>query len=434
MWLAAASVVCRARPFRALISGVVRGRSLGPRFRWLWSAYAVSAFGTWLGFGAFPMLAILVLHAGPTAVSALAAVGPAVGALVAVPLGPWVDHRRKRPVMIAMDLVRFGALITVPAAYALGVLSFVQLLAVSVVVAAADITFTSASGAFLKGLVPPEDLLVANGRFESTNWTATALGPPLGGAAFALFGPVTSVVANAVSFLLSALGIRAIGGGEPHPRTATRPRPRDLADGWRFLLAHRGLRPLLFNAVVFNGLVMGTEPLLAVLMLNHLGFAPWQYGLAFAVPCLGGLAGSRLTPRLVERFGRHPVLVTAGAIRACWLLALAFVPAAGDGGLVYVMVVELGLIVSCSVFNPVLATYRLEQLPADRVARTLSAWSVSTKAAIATLTAIWGVLAGLTGPRWAIGIAGVLVLATPLLLPRRDRTPAQPSQTVPSTG
>jgi MFS family permease len=400
----------------------MRGRSLGPRFRWLWSAYAVSAFGTWLGFGAFPMLAILVLHAGPTAVSALAAVGPAVGALVAVPLGPWVDRRRKRPVMVGMDLVRFAALVSVPAAYALGVLSFAQLLAVSVVVAAADITFTSASGAFLKGLVPSEDLLVANGRFESTNWTATALGPPLGGAAFALFGPVTSVVANAVSFLLSALGIRAIGGDEPRPRNASPLRLRDLADGWRFLLAHPGLRPLLFNAMLFNGLVMGTEPLLAVLMLNQLGFAPWQYGLAFAVPCLGGLAGSRLTPRLVGKFGRHPVLLTAGAARACWLLALAFIPA-GPGGLVFVMVVELGLIVSCSVFNPVLATYRLEQLPADRIARTLSAWSVSTKAAIATLTAIWGVLAGFTGPRWAIGIAGVVVLATPLLLPRRDRTP-----------
>lgn len=400
----------------------MRGRSLGPRFRWLWSAYAVSAFGTWLGFGALPMLAILVLHSGPVAVSALAAVGPAVGALVAVPLGPWIDHHRKRPVMIAMDLVRFGALLSVPACYALGWLGFGQLLAVSVVVAAADITFSSASGAFLKGLVPPGDLLVANGRFEATNWTATALGPPLGGAAFAVFGPVTSVVANAVSFLLSALGIRAIGGGEPRPANATRPRVRDLADGWRFLLKHPVLRPLLFNAMVFNGLVMGTEPLLAVLMLNHLGFTPWQYGLAFAVPCLGGLAGSRLTPRLVARFGRHPVLLTAGAVRALWLLALAFLPA-GTGGLVFVMVVELGLIVSCSVFNPVLATYRLEQLPADRVARTLSAWSVSTKAAIAALTAVWGVLAGFTGPRVAIGIAGGLVLATPLLLPRRDRTP-----------
>jgi MFS family permease len=411
----------------------MRGRSLGPRFRWLWSAYAVSAFGTWLGFGAFPMLAILVLHAGPAAVSALAAVGPAVGALVAVPLGPWVDHRRKRPVMVAMDLVRFAALVSVPTAYALGWLSFGQLLVVSVVVAASDITFTAASGAYLKGLVAPEDLLVANGRFESTNWTATALGPPLGGAAFALFGPVTAVVANAVSFLLSALGIRAIGGEEPRPRETSRLRARDLADGWRTLLTHPGLRPLLFNAMLFNGLIMGTEPLLAVLMLNQLGFTPWQYGLAFAVPCLGGLAGARLTPRLVARFGRHTVLVTAGALRACWLLGLAFLPA-GTGGLLFVMAIELGLIVSCSVFNPVVATYRLEQLPADRIARTLSAWSVSTKAAIAALTAVWGLLASLTGPRVAIGIAGVLVLATPLLLPRRDRTPAQPSQTVPSTG
>jgi MFS family permease len=400
----------------------MRGRSLGRRFRWLWTAYAVSAFGTWLGFGAFPMLAILVLHAGPAAVSALAAVGPAVGALVAVPLGPWVDRRPKRPVLVAMDLVRFAALISVPALYALGSLSFAQLLVVSAVVAAADITFTSASGAFLKGLVPPEDLLVANGRFESTNWTATALGPPLGGAAFALFGPVTSVAANAVSFLLSALGIRAIGGAEPRPRQTTRLRARDLVAGWRTILTHPGLRPLYFNVLLFNGLIMCTEPVLAVLLLNQLGFTPWQYGLAFAVPCLGGLAGSRLTPRLVARFGRHPVLLTSGALRACWLLALAFVPG-GTGGLAFVMLVELGIIVSCSVFNPVLATYRLEQLPVDRVASTLSAWSVSTKASIAALTALWGVLASFTGPRVAIGAAGVLVLVTPLFLPRRDRTP-----------
>jgi hypothetical protein len=70
----------------------------------------------------------------------------------------------------------------------------------------------------------------------------------------------------------------------------------------------------------------------------------------------------------------------------------------------------------------------------DRIARTLSAWSVSTKASIAVMTAVWGLLAGLTGPRVAIGIAGVLVLVTPFLLPRHDRTPAQPSRTVPSTG
>ncbi|MEV8394182.1 MULTISPECIES: MFS transporter [unclassified Streptomyces] len=396
-------------------------KSLGRQFGWLWAAYGVSTFGTWLAFDAFPLIAILVLHAGTTEVSLLAAAGLAVGALVAVPLGPWVEFRRKRPVMVAMDLVRFAALMSVPAAYALGLLSFAQLLVVAVVVGAADIAFTAAGGACLKALVRPADLLVANGRFESTTWTASVLGPPLGGAAIGMFGPVMTVVANAVSFLLSAIGIRAIGGEEPRPVRTGTPRFRvgDLFDGWRYILAHPALRPLFFNTVLVSGLIMAISPVLAVLMFSHLGFAPWQYGLAFAAPCVGGLLGSRLCRPLVARFGQHRVMLTTGTLRACWLLGLAFIRP-GAGGLVLVMVVEFGLITCMGVFNPVFATYRLDNTATDRVARTLSAWSVTSKLTVATLTALWGLLAGLTGPRTAIVIAGLLLLATPLLLPRHD--------------
>jgi MFS family permease len=374
-----------------------------------------------------------VLHAGPTAVSALAAAGLAVGAAVAVPLGPWVEFRRKRPVMIAMDLTRFAALMSVPAAFALGRLTFVQLLVVSVVVAAAGIASKAASGAVLKTLVRPEDLLVANGRFESTTWTATALGPPIGGAAIGLFGPVTTVVADAVSYLLSAAGIRAIGGREPRPAPPAGAglRAGDLLEGWRYVLRHPALRPLLFNTILVNALIMATAPLLAVLMLGRLGFAPWQYGLAFAAPCVGGLIGARLARRLVTRYGRHRIMLTAGTLRACWLIGLAFVRP-GLAGLLLVIAVELGLITSVGVFNPVFATYRLDQTAPDRVARTLSAWSITGNATIAAMTAMWGLLADLTNPRTAIAIAGLLILTTPLLLPRRDhhaphqeRQPAQ---------
>ena len=191
-------------------------RSLGRQFGWLWAAYAISAYGSGIGFGAFPLIAIRVLHSGTAEVSALSAAGLTVGAVVAVPLGPWVEFRRKRPVMMAMDLARFAALMTIPAAYALGWLSFAQLLVVSIVVAAAKIAFNAASGANLKALVKPEDLLVANGRFESTNWTALVVGPPLGGAAVGLLGPVTTVIADAVSYLLSAAGSpRSAGGAAP---------------------------------------------------------------------------------------------------------------------------------------------------------------------------------------------------------------------------
>jgi hypothetical protein len=246
-------------------------------------------------------------------------------------------------------------------------------------------------------------------------------GPPLGGAAISKFGPVTTVVVDAISYLFSAMGIRAIGGEEPPPARADAPRLRvgDLLDGWRYILAHPTLRPLFFNTALVNGLIMATAPLVAVLMLGHLGFKPWQYGLAFGVPCVGGLISSRLARPIVARFGQHNVMRTAGALRACWSVGLAFIHP-GIAGIMLIIAVQFGLVTCVGVFNPVLATYRLEQTDTDRVARTLSAWSVTGNLTIATLTALWGLLAGITGPRTAIAIAGVLLLATPLLLPRRS--------------
>ncbi|MFE2418836.1 MFS transporter [Streptomyces hokutonensis] len=397
-------------------------RALGRQFGWLWAAFAVSSYGTGLGFGAFSVLAIRVLHSGPTQVAVLAASGRAVGSLIAVPLGPWVEFRRKRPVMIAMDLTRFAGLLSIPVAYALGALTFAQLLLVSITVAAANIAFNAASGSYLKSLIPPEDLLVANARFESTTWTSTMLGPPLGGAAIGLFGPVTTVVADAASYLLSALGIRAIGGTEPRPERTGAPRLRagDLLDGWRYILAHPTLRPLLLNAMTVNGLIMASEPLLAVLLLGRLGFAPWQFALALAASSgAGGFIGSRLARPLAARFGERRVLLTSGALRACWPLGLAFV-GPGIPGMLLVAALQLAMVTCIGVFNPLLATARLTQTAPDRVARTLTAWSVSTSAAIALTTAAWGWVAAATTPRTAIALAGVLLLASPLLLPRRE--------------
>lgn len=53
-------------------------------------------------------------------------------------------------------------------------------------------------------------------------------------------------------YLLSALGIHAIGGTEPRPTRTGAPRLRagDLLEGWRNILTHPTLRPLFFNTIV----------------------------------------------------------------------------------------------------------------------------------------------------------------------------------------
>jgi MFS family permease len=399
-------------------------RPLGRQFGWLWAAFAVSAYGSGIGFGAFPIIAVRVLHSGPVAVSALASAGLAVGALISVPLGPWIEFQRKRTVMMAMDLTRFLALATIPAAYALGGLTFAQLLVVSVVVAAAKIAFNAASGANLKALVRPADLLTASSRLESTTWSALVIGPPLGGALVGLLGPVTTVIADAVSYLLSACGVAMIRGGEPSTErsAASRHQAAELLDGWRHILRSPALRPVFFNRIFVGGLILAAEPALAVLLLGQLKFAPWQYTLAFGAPCIGGFIGSRLARPLVRRFGRHRVMLVVGALSACWPIWLALV-GPGAGGVALVMGVQFGLVLCMGVYNPVVATYRLDHTPKRLTARVLASWSTSTTLATAALTAVWGVLASLTSPRISIVVAGILLLGTPLLLPRRERAP-----------
>jgi hypothetical protein len=86
------------------------------------------------------------------------------------------------------------------------------------------------------------------------------------------------------------------------------------------------------------------------------------------------------------------------------------------------------------VFNPVFATYRLNRTATDRVARTLSTWSVTSNATIAALTALWGLLASITSPRTAIAIAGLLLLTTPFLLPRHSTSRNTSCETTTSHG
>ncbi|MFG3114188.1 MFS transporter [Streptomyces sp. NPDC048197] len=404
----------------------------GSGFGWLWSAYAVSAYGTWIAFGAFPLIAVRVLHSPAFAVSLLEAAGLAVAAIVAFPLGPWVEHRAKRPVMIAMDLARFLGMASVPIAYFLGLLSYGHLLVVSVISGTAGIAFTAASGAYLKYLVRSEHLLAANGRFEGTSWVATAAGPPLGGALVGLLGPVVTVMADALSYLLSALAVLRIRGGDvAAPRDpATKLRAADLLGGWRIILRDRVLRRLFLNSILVSGLIMATVPLLAVLLLGAYHFPAWQYGLAFGIPALGGFVGARLSARLVKRYGRHRVMTASGWLRSIFPLGLAFVRP-GIPGLLTVIIVE-GLLITCmGIFNPIYATERLQRTPMDHAARVLSTWSVSSKLVQATLMVIWGILATLTSPLAAITLSGVLLLATPLLLPDRTHFSA-PESAVPA--
>lgn len=398
---------------------MLRRSSLGPDFNRLWAAYSISEAGTALSAGALPLIAITVLGVSTWQVSLLAAVSGVASAVIALPFGGFIEYRRKRPVMISADLVRSAATASIPVAALAGWLGFTQLCVVAVVNVAGTIAFKAASGAHLKALVPAGRLTEANGRFESTFWAANGLGTPLGGAMISLFGATVTLAVDAVSFVLSALGVRRLERPEPAPpERLGAGRRRDLFAGWGFIVRDRSLHALFWNSLLFGGTVMMLSPLMAVLMLRELRFAAWQFGLVMGLPCLAGVVGAWLTGRLTSLFGPRAVLLGSGVLRAPWML---LIPAAGPGtgGMLLVLGAMSGLLFSAGVFNPSFATYRMNAVADHRLARVITSWSISSRIAQPLCILAGGLLATTTDLRTALWIGAAGCAASAMLLPWR---------------
>lgn len=405
-------------PPSTLLAGS-RSRQSGD-FHRLWGAYSISEIGSALGSGALPLVAVMVLHVSTFQVAMLAALSGIASAAIALPLGSLIEFRAKRPVMVAADLLRFAALSSIPLAALLGVLSYWQLCLVGVLQTTCNIAFGAASGAHLKALVPPDELLAANSRFETTFWTATSTGPPLGGLLISWLGATATLAIDAASFLLSALGIRALRAPEPTPPTRATDHHwrRDITAGWAHIFSHRDLTALFWNAMLFGGCIMLAAPLMTVFMLRDLGLAPWQYGLALGLPGLGGILGAMCTPRLTQRYGDRTILLTFGVLRTLWLGILPFAPV-GTTGLVVIIVADFLLLFSAGVFNPTFVTHRMRATADTHMSRVTTAWSISAKTVQPLFIVAGGALATATSPRFALATAAIVLLTSGLLLPWR---------------
>lgn len=384
----------------------------------LWGAYSVSELGSSVGAGALPLVAILLLDSSSLQVSLLAVISGIASAVIVLPLGPWIEFRRKRPVMCGADLLRCAALASIPVTAALHELTYAQLCVVAIVQTTGGIAFGAASSAHLKNLVTTEQRVTAIGRLDTSQWTANSIGSPIGGILVSWLGTTASVTVDAVSFLLSALGIRRLRSPEPPPpprHPATR-RGREIIEGWRYILHHASLRALLINALIFGGAIMAAMPVVTVLMLRDLHLAPWQYGLALGLPCVGGILGSLTAGPLTNRYGLHAVLLTTGVGRTLWM---GLIPLAQPGtpGLIVIVIAETLLLFFAGAFNPTFATYRMTHTSEHCLSRVLTAWSISSKLTQPIFIAATGILAAATDPRTAITATAALTAASAAFLP-----------------
>ncbi|MCC7364132.1 MAG: MFS transporter [Dehalococcoidia bacterium] len=296
------------------MSRFFRGAARHPDFRHLWAAQAISLVGT--GLGALPFTAILFLDASGTEMALLAACGVLPGLLVGLPAGAWVDRVRRRPVLIAADLVRAVALASLLGAAAFDALRIEHLCAVALVNGAMEVLFDIAYVAYVPALVPEEELVDANARLAASASVAEASSFSAGGWIAQLAGSLWAVAADAASFVASAAFLARIRTAEPAPeRPAAEPALlAEMAAGWTAIRAD-GRLAAIGAATVALGLGHGLIG--AVILLfgtRDLGIGAGVLGLVFGVGGLTSLLGSLVAGRAGTRLGPGRAMIAGAAV------------------------------------------------------------------------------------------------------------------------
>ncbi|WP_350274814.1 MFS transporter [Kribbella sp. HUAS MG21] len=326
-------------------------------YRLLWIGLAVALLGSGLWLVALAWQ-VIELGGGPVQLSVVTT-AYSVGLLVCVLFGGVAaDRLSQRTVIVAADSVR-GAVLLVVAALALtGLLEVWHLAAGAVIIGAGEAFLIPAYTALVPRLLPPEELLAANGLEGTLRPLAQqATGPALGGVAIAAMSPGVAILVAALTYLFSAACVLAMHV-RPEPATVEvdadaaptglRAMAADLREGWTYVRRTRWLLASLLFGTVFVLLILGPlEVLLPFAVRDQLGGDAREFGLVMAAFGIGGAAGallisSRKLPRryltvmtLMWGVGSAP-FVLLGIAEDLWVMAVgaAVVGATGSAAMV----------------------------------------------------------------------------------------------------
>jgi predicted MFS family arabinose efflux permease len=300
-----------------------------PDFLKLWGGQTISQVGSQLTLLALPTVAILQLHRGAFEVGILIALQRIPFPLLALLAGVWVDRVRRRPLMIAADVLRAVALASVPVAAFANALSLPQLYLVALLMGVGSVLFDVAYLAYVPSLVGPADLVEANTKLELTFSMASLAGPGFGGLLIQLVGAAKTLSVDAFSFLVSVVTLAWIRRREdiaqPARELAATDRPglvADLREGLELVFSS----PLLRNQLLaLTLLALGfhlVDPVLYVWAYRDLHLTPAILGLTFTIGGAAGLIGAILSASAVRLVGLGPLLAACLAVAGLAYLLL----------------------------------------------------------------------------------------------------------------
>jgi MFS family permease len=378
----------------------------------LWTGETISQFGSQISQLAIPLTAILVLDATAFEVAALTTVEFLPFIIFTLPAGVWVDRMRRRPILIAGDVVRALLLGSIPIAYVLDALTLGQLFVVGFLFGICTVFFDVAYQSYLPSLVERNQIIEGNSKLEITRSAAQIGGPGLGGVLIQVFTAPYAVLLDAVSFAASALAIFRIRAVEETPPTVERSDGKkssmwtELKEGLRFVLSNPNLRAQAGCTSTSNFFSSVSFSIILVYAVRELDLSPGLIGFVFSLGALGGLAAALTATRISSRFGIGPTTIVMAAFFGPTMILYAVAPS-GNAAVPLLVTAQLIFGFTVVVYNIVQVSYRQAICPPRLQGRMNSVMRFIVWGTIPLGTLTGGALASWIGLRETIVVGAI---------------------------
>jgi hypothetical protein len=355
----------------------------------LMGGQTVSTIGTQVSQFAFPLL-VLALTGSPGWAGFSAALVAAPYFMLALPAGAILDRVDRKRVMILCDVGRALILGSIPLAFLLGHMTFVQLCVCALAEGCLYTLFDIAWSSAIPRVVADNQMEQAGAQETVVREIAFSVGPALGGVLFGI-GRTLPALTDAISYVVSVCSLLLIKGQFQEERSNERgPLLARIRQGLTWIGQHRLIRFLAVLACVGNGLDSGVW-ILFVIIAVHLHAPAWSIGTIFGISGLSGILASLVAERIGASRGqarftlRHVMLATQWAIVPL-LVALLFVP-----NIVFLGIITTLIIFLSALQGTVQYMFRIPLIPDEVYSRVTSVFRV----------------VGYAGPPLALGLLGL---------------------------
>lgn len=400
-------------------------RRLGRGFRWLFAASTVNSVADGVALSAGPLL-VASQTRDPFLVSLALFMQYLPMLLFGVIGGVAADRFDRKRIVVVVDLARAAVLAVLVATIAAGAVSVAVVLVALFLLGTAETLADAASGTLVPNLVDAADLGIANARIQGAALlTNQLILPPIGALLF-VAGPAIPFATNAIAFVAGAALISRIAIDARPERGAPASVRADLAEGFRWLLAHPPMRTLALTILAFNVTFGAAWSVLVLYASQRLGMDAIGFGLLTTATAVGGLVAAVAYGRTERRFTLAERMRVGLLIETATHLTLALttLPAVALATLVVFGAHEFVWFATSTVV-------RQRAVPDAMLGRVTGLYRVANVGGLAVGTLLGGGLAtafGVTAPFW-FGFIGSAILVVVLWrrfddIAHDSRTPA----------